>query len=147
MNQEVQKATKLELDAYVYLQKKLQGLANQIEKAVTKKSQQDEAREMELMEYKTEEDIQDAYGWDIITDEEREKLLARLQGAHEKAALPTKEKIALDELRSIIKEVRRTRADLESELMSDEEKEQRQKRKEEFQSRIAEIRAKKEEQQ
>lgn len=144
MNQKVRKATKLELDAYVYLQKKLQGLADQIEKAVTKKSQQEEAREMELMEYKTEEDIQDAYGWDIITDEEREKLLVRLRGAQEKVALPTKEKIALDELRSIMKEVRRTRADLEYELMSDEEKEQRQKQSEEFQNRIAELRAKKE---
>lgn len=144
MNQEVRKATKLELDAYIYLEKKLVALRDQIAKVVSKKNQQQEAREMELMEYKTEQEIQDAYGWDFITEEEKDRLIDRLRGAKEKAELPTKEKIALDELCSILKEVCRTRNDLEYELMSDEEKQRRQEQSEEWQNKIAELRAKKE---
>lgn len=144
MNQEIRKATKLELDVYNYLHKKLQGLADQIEKASDKKSSQNEAREMELMEYKTEDEIRDAYGWAFITEVERDRLLDRLRGAKEKSALPTKEKMALEELRSIIKEVRSTRTELEYELMTNKEKEQCQKRNEEFKNKVAEIRAKKE---
>lgn len=141
MNQEMERAARLELDAYGYLEKKLAGLSDQIAKAVSKKSQQQEAREMALTEYKTEQDIQDAYGWDFITEAERDRLLDRLRGAEEKAGLPFKEKIALEELKSIISNVRRIKAELEYELLTDEEKEQRQKRNEEFQNKMSEIRA------
>jgi len=141
MKKEMQEATKLELDAYVYLEKKLQGLKNQIQKTIDKQAKQVVDRATELMEYKTEEEVQEAYGWGYITETERQKLIDRLRGAEETAELPTKESMAMAELNSIIAKVNGMVREFEYALLTDEEKEQRQKRNEEFQNKMSEIRA------
>lgn len=143
MKREMQEATKLELDAYAYLEKKLRGLKNQIQKIIDKQAKQVVDRATELMEYKTEEEVQEAYGWGYITETERRKLIDCLRGAEETAELPTKESMAMMELNSIIAKVNGMVREFEYALLTDEEKERRQKRNEEFQNKMSELRARK----
>lgn len=141
MKREIQEAMKLELNAYAYLEKKLLGLRNQIQRTIDKQAKQAVDRATKLMEYKTEEEVLEAYGWGYITETEKRKLIDRLWGAEATAELPTKESMAMMELNSIIAKVNGMVREFEYELLTDEEKEQRQKRNEEFQNKMSEIRA------
>mgnify|MGYP000871441174 CR=1 FL=1 len=103
----------LEIDAYGYLIGRLETLDRQISHTIKRKKQREEERELKLLEYKTEDEVMEAYGYDLISRKEMELLLARFEEASGKVALPIKEEVALEELRSIVSDLYKMKYNLE----------------------------------
>ena len=83
----------------------------------------DERTAQILGDYKTEEDIQDAYGYELITDDERIALLAGLEGVKNpvKSEL-TENEIYAFEINELLQQTQRRLHDLEWEELPPEEK-------------------------
>ena len=91
--------------------------------AALDKAARDERTAQILGDYKTEQDIQDAYGYDLITDDERICLLAALEGAKNpiKTELAESEIYAL-EINDLLQQMQKRLHDLEWTGLPPEEK-------------------------
>lgn len=70
-----------DIDALKRLIKNLRTLATRGEKAAKREKDERDKKALEILsDYPTEEDIQEAYGYAIITDDERTRLLDALKG-------------------------------------------------------------------
>lgn len=76
---EQREALKLEISSRKELAKRLDHPLKLLATAEAKEKAAREARVAELSEYKTESEIMDAYGYDMITDDERRELLEALE--------------------------------------------------------------------
>lgn len=95
------------------------------------------ARQQELLGvYQTEDEIQDAYGYDEITEEDRDALLAALEGrdnpSHQDLC---EEEIYILELNDLISREQRRLRDLEWDELPESEKERIMAEKEVYMSR------------
>ena len=105
--------------------------------AALDKAARDERTAQILGDYKTEQDIQDAYGYDLITDDERICLLAALEGDKNpiKTELTESEIYAL-EINDLLQQMQRRLHDLEWEELPSEEKARITQVQEERRSRL-----------
>lgn len=136
MNKEERQAVKLEFNAYSYLEKQLQHTAEKISYRVTSDKVKRENREKALLQYKTADELQDAYGYGDITQEEYCRLLDLLEGVEAKIAFPSKYEMALSELNDIIRKVRNMANEFEYILLPDEEKKRRDQEAEALRQRV-----------
>lgn len=73
------KEIRLELKARKIIKKKLEKVIKSLEKPISKLVADRDKRKETLMQYKDEHELQDAYGWGFITEEEYDALLAQLR--------------------------------------------------------------------
>lgn len=125
MTDKEKKDLRVELKARKIVQKKLNTATVALYKKILKIRAEREKRIAELSEYRDERDLQDAYGWGIITEEEYDRRLAALRDGRDKIdAEVSEEEIAWDILSGWI---RITEGDIESlrfDLLPDEKKEE-----------------------
>ena len=128
---------KLEISAIYYLIKRLQPLLKNLKQTVAKEKAIRQQRFDDLNEYKTYEEAQDAFGWDLITETEFRDIVKRLETGQETIDnTDTKAGIALTALRRIISRLTSDAHNLEFELLSDDEKTKRMKAHDELVERI-----------
>lgn len=73
------KDIRVELKARKIVKRKLESAINAIEPTVLKTIDSREKRKETLLQYKDERELQDAYGWGFITEEEYDALLLQLR--------------------------------------------------------------------
>lgn len=83
MTKEELKDLKIELAARKIIRRKLESNINALEPAILKTVEAREARKEQLSEYKNYNDLQDAYGWGFITEEEFDTLAEALENGIE----------------------------------------------------------------
>ncbi|WP_367932168.1 hypothetical protein [Enterocloster citroniae] len=88
--------------ALKYLVKRLQKLADEIEITVDKEKQRKKAKVEWMNDYKTYEDVQDAYGMGMITQAEYDAVRDALDRGEAYVELETPKSAALKELRNYI---------------------------------------------
>ena len=79
MNDVLEKDIRNSLKARKIIKRKLETAINSLEKSITKIVVDREKRKQTLMQYKSENEIQDAYGWEFITEEEYYSLLEQFR--------------------------------------------------------------------
>lgn len=140
--QESIESMKLESAACRLLMKKLDTVKKALEKTVEKETAKRDQRVSELNEYKTEHEIQEAYGYAWITDKERRRLLEELEkGEKYVEETDTQASVALSLLRDFILQLLKQAESYEFELLPPEEKERRIAAQEELRQRVAQLRA------
>ncbi len=126
INQEISEAMKLDVMGYHYLIKKLGNVQRSLEATVAKEREKRVARAMVLSQYETEQEIQDAYGYDLITDDERYQLLRALEaGKSYVEDTQTKTTVALNLLEKFLRQLNRQADSLDFELLPPAEKAKR----------------------
>ena len=126
MDKQAVKEQKLEIFAIYYLVKRLQPLLRKLEQSVGKEKEIRKQRFDDLNKYKTYEEAQDAFGWDLITDSEFHEIVKRIETGQDMIDnTDTKAGIALTALRRIIRNLTSDAQSLEFELLSDDEKAKR----------------------
>lgn len=118
------------------LVKKLKSVERSLEKAVEAEKSKKEERINEIQKYATEEEIQEAYGYGEITDDERRILLGDLEI---KASGITPKKAALDELRDIIRMLTSEIDYYEWETLSEKRKEEIKESNEEYKRKVKQL--------
>jgi len=137
IDREIGNGLKLDAEGRRLLVKKLERVEKTLEATVEREKSKRAARAADLSEYKTEAEIQDAYGYDLITDDERRQLLEQLEtGEKYVKDTETKASVALTLLRGFIGKLSREAASLEFELLPPEEQAKRLKASEEFRERV-----------
>lgn len=140
IEQEIDDGMKLDAEGCRLLIKKLEPVKRSLEKTVEREKAKRAERTAVLSEYKTEQDIQDAFGYDLITDNERRQLIEMLEtGEKYVDDTQTKASVALHFLRDIISRLYKQVSSFEFELLPPEEKAKRLVAAEEIRER-AEIR-------
>lgn len=129
---------KLEIRARQELIKRLEHPMKLLTVAAAKEEQKRKERIEHLTEYKSYREAQDAYGWDIITEEEFDQIVKVLEEgteAIEKESTPVE--VALELLRRFIGSLNYERASFEFDLLPEAEKERVRARNEEILARRA----------
>lgn len=144
-NKEEREAIVLEVKARKELLKRLSHPSKLLTAAVEKERAQREERVARMQEYKTEGEIMDAYGYEVITDDERRQLLEALETGQQYVAnttTPTSAALSIlkDFLRGLEKEVN----GFEFELLPAEEQDRRLREAERFKEEQAARRARRE---
>lgn len=125
----------MEAKACAALEKDLARLVEKFRKKVAKEEAVRQAEFEEVMGYRSETDIQEAYGWEFITEQQYERYLEIFRKG--KDALDTHEKtvneLALGILNRIVASVETDRREWEFCSLSDEEKAEAIKKAEESQ--------------
>ena len=112
----------------------LKTMATKSTKAAAQKSLEREARLQELLgDYQTEDDIQNAYGYQEISEDDRDTLLAALEGRDSPARRElSEEEIYLLEIEDIISQLNRRLRGLEWDELPAEKKARIENSKEAF---------------
>ena len=112
MTAEEMKDLKIELRARKIVKRKLEVAIRSLMPKISQQVAAREARKQQLTEYRNYNDLQDAYGWGIITEEEFDRLAAALETGTEAIDKEvTAEEIAKDVLTGWL---RRTSGDISS---------------------------------
>lgn len=118
MTDKEKKDLRVELKARKIVQKKLNTATVALYKKILKIRAEREKRIAELSEYHDERDLQDAYGWGIITEDEYDRRLAALRDGRDKIdAEVSAEEIAWDILSGWSRITKGDIASLEFELL------------------------------
>lgn len=142
IKKEIADGMRLDADGYRYLLKKLEPVQRSLEAAAAKEKEKRAIRMAALSQYETEQDIQDAYGYALITDDERRQLLDALESGEKYVEeTRTKTTVALHLLKEFIAQLNRQAGSLEFELLPPEEQAKRRAETEEIQERAAARRA------
>ncbi|OPY64102.1 MAG: hypothetical protein A4E56_00156 [Pelotomaculum sp. PtaU1.Bin065] len=137
LDREIGNGMKLDAEGCRLLIKKLESVNKTLEARVEREKSKRAERASAISEYKTEADIQDAYGYDLITDDERRQLLEQLEtGEKYVEDTETRASVALTLLRGFIGKLSREAASLEFELLPPEEQAKRLKASEKFRERV-----------
>lgn len=137
INREIHEAMELDLKGCRYLIKKLTTVRLSLETAVSKEKGKRAAHILDLSQYKTEEDIQEAYGYELITDDERQNLLEALAiGEKYVENTETKSIVAFHLLQEFMGKLNRKADSLEFELLPPEEQAKRLAAAEEIHERV-----------
>lgn len=139
---EQREAMTLEVKARKELLKRLSHPTKLLIAAVDKERTQREERVAQIQEYKTEDEIMDAYGYELITDAERQQLLEALEtGEQYIEYTTTPASIALSILKDFIKGLEKEVDGFEFELLPIEEQDKRIRAAERFREEQDERRA------
>lgn len=131
-NNHIDKNLKLEVDTCELLLKKLETVKVSLAKAVEKERQKRQERADAINKYTTQEEIQDAYGYGMITDDERYILLNQLEKNQQHVDdTRTKNDLALSEINQIMQKIRKDQIEFEFEMLPEEDKEKRIRQHEE----------------
>ena len=126
-------AMKFEIKCSKYLIRRLETLRKDIQKQVDKETEARIKRHLELCQYKTFEEAQEAYGEDLISYEEYCKVQDMLEKAEEtEEPVKTIRSAAVEELSRYISDLKRDMRDLEWAMKTPEEQERIRKSNEEF---------------
>lgn len=144
-NKEEREALTLEARARKELLKRLSHPAKLLTVAVEKERTQREERVARMQEYKTEAEIMDAYGYEVITDDERRQLLEALEtGQQYVENTTTPARVALSILKDFIRGLEKEVSGFEFELLPAEEQDRRLREAERFEEEQAARRARRE---
>ena len=136
INREITEGLKLDAEGCRLLIKKLKPVQRSLETVVKREKAKRAERIAALNEYKTEQDIQDAYGYGYISDDERRQLLEMLEtGEKYVEDVQTKTSVALHLLREFVGRLSRQANSYEFELMPPEEQAKRLAATEEIRKR------------
>lgn len=125
-----------EIKCCKYLAGRLETLRNNIQKVVDKETENRIRRSVELSQYKTLEEAQEAYGFGEITPEEYDQILDILENGQKAAEeVRTVRSVAVEELNEYIAELCQIIKDCEWEMKSREEKRRILKSNEELKHR------------
>lgn len=142
INREISEGMKLDAEGCRHLLKKLEPVQRSLEATSTKEKGKRADRAAALSQYETEQDIQDAYGYELITDDERQQLLNTLEtGEKYVEDTQTKTTVALHLLREFMGQLNHKAGSLEFELLPPEEQAKRQAAAEEIRERAEARRA------
>lgn len=120
----LKEAIKFEIKCSKYLIRRLETLRKDIQKQVDKETEARIKRHMELCQYKTFEEAQEAYGADLISDEEYHQVMDILEKAEEtEEPVKTIRSAAVEELSRYISDLKRNVRDLEWDMLTPEEQE------------------------
>lgn len=142
MKNDERKDLQLEIKARKEVTKRLAYPIDQLVKADTKERSKREERAASLSEYKTVAEAQDAYGYDLITDDEYHAICEAIESGEkyvEETMTPVN--LALKILRDFTRRMESEIRSIEFELLPEEEK---KKRLAESEARRAEMEARKE---
>jgi len=142
MKRDERKDLELEIKARKEVTKRLTYPIDQLVKADAKERAKREERAATLSEYKTIAEAQDAYGYDLITDDEYHAICEAIESGEkyvEETMTPVN--LALKILRDFTRQMESEIRSLEFELLPEEEK---KKRLAESEARRAEMEARKE---
>ena len=93
-------------------------------KALEKKTRRNEILKKQMAEYKTEEEISEAYGWELISLDERDALMELLQGVESPDhAVMTVDEIYALEIQDLLSQAKKRLRDLEWDALPKAEKE------------------------
>lgn len=135
---EEREALKLEISSRKELVKRLDHPLKLLEAAEAKEKAAREARVSELSEYKTEAEIMDAYGYDMITDDERHELLEALEtGRSFVENTATKVSIAHTILKEFVGDLKKEIRGFEIELLPPEEQSRRIEASDKYRSELS----------
>lgn len=124
---------KFEIKCSKYLIRRLETLQKDIRKQVDKETEARIKRHMELCQYKTFEEAQEAYGADLISYEEYSKIMDMLEKGEEiEESVRTIRSAAVEELSRYIADFKRDVRDLEWYMKTPEEQERIRKSNKEF---------------
>jgi len=136
------KELQIELKARRELVKRLAYPFNQLEKADAKEKARREERSAALSEYKTQQEAHDAYGYDVISEEEYRQICETLEAGEKYVAdTITPVNLAMRILREFIGRMDKEAGAIEFELLPADEQ---ARRREESEARRAEMEARKE---
>ncbi len=142
MKPDERKELQLELKARRELVKRLAYPLSQLEKADAKEQARREERSAALSEYKTQQEAHDAYGYDMITEDEYRQICETLEAGEKYVAETlTPINLALRILRKFVGRMDTEARDIEFELLPVEEQ---NRRREASEARRAEMEARKE---
>lgn len=120
----LKEAMKFEIKCCKYLIRRLETLRKDIQKQVDKETEARIKRHMELCQYKTFEEAQEAYGADLISDKEYHQVMDMLEKAEEtEEPVKTIRSAAVEELSRYISDLKRDVRDLEWDMLTPEEQE------------------------
>lgn len=126
-------AMEFEIKCDKYLIRRLETLRKNIQKQVDKETEARIKRHLELCQYKTFEEAQEAYGADLISYEEYCKVQDMLEKAEEtEESVKTIRSAAVEELSRYISDLKRDMRDLEWTMKTPEEQERIRKSNKEF---------------
>lgn len=126
-------AMEFEIKCSKYLIRRLETLRRDIQKQVDKETEARIKRHLELCQYKTFEEAQEAYGADLISYEEYSKILDMLEKGEEiEESVKTIRSAAVEELSRYISDLKRNVRDFVWAMMTPEEQEIIRKSNEEF---------------
>lgn len=132
------KTVKLEIAAINGVLKRFEAVKKHFVNTVNKEREKVAARITAMLDYKTEEEAADAFGWGYITEVEYKAILERLDGAEQAAAKETKNTMALAYCLDAIRRLENTRREFEWSLLSDAEKQRRTEAREDIARRVQE---------
>ena len=138
VEREEREEIKLEIRARKELQKRLEHPMKLLKAAAEKAAQKRRERIEHLTEYKSYREAQDAYGWDLITEEEFDEIVRIMEEgteALEKETTPVE--IAVDILKKFIGGLSYEIASFEFDLLPEAEKERVRQKNEEILARRA----------
>jgi len=137
ISREIKEGIKLDAEGFRLLIRKLKPVKHALEKTVDREKNKRAERAATFYEYDSETAIQDAYGYDLITDFERRQLLEQLEtGEKYVENTQTRANVALFILQTFIMHLTKQAMALEFELLPPEEQEKRIKSSEEIRERV-----------
>ena len=123
MNSTEKKDLKIELKSRRLIVKKLETAIRALSGTADRNKKVRQERRDKLLEYKTYNEAQDAYGWGIITEEEFDEITNFLESSQEIVDKPSAEEIAVNILVGWKKIMQSDIADLEFQLLPEKEQE------------------------
>ena len=134
---------KLELKADERILKRIIKLRDDYAKKHEEIANKRSARILSLVsEYKTEEEVQEAYGWDLITETEKDEICAIFRGAAAESQMETEYSIMISWLNSWIRTVKSAIEELRYQQMTPKQKAEHERAVEDWNNKIDMLRRK-----
>lgn len=137
---EHERQLRIELEGGRYLKQQLTAMRTKIRKrreaTVTERKQKmDEL----LGDYKTVDEAQNAYGWDLITEKEYDEIRSAIENGERKAVEDDRDSIAIAWLNDFIRRLSDTISAIEFDLLPADEQDRRLKEAEEHERELEDI--------
>lgn len=137
---EHERQLRIELEGGRYLKQQLTAMRTKLRKrrdaTVTERRQKmDEL----LGDYKTVDEARDAYGWDLITEEEFDEIRSTIENGERKAVEDDRDSVAIAWLNDFIRRLSDTISSIEFDLLPADEQDRRLKEAEEHERELEEI--------
>lgn len=137
---EHERQLRIELEGGRYLKQQLTAMRTKLRKrreaTVTERKQKmDEL----LGDYKTVDEARDAYGWDLITEEEFDEIRSAIENGERKAVEDDRDSVAVAWLNDFIRRLSDTISSIEFDLLPADEQDRRLKEAEDHERELEEI--------
>ena len=137
---EHERQLRIELEGGRYLKQQLTAMRTKLRKRreatlTERKQKMDEL----LGDYKTVDEARDAYGWDLITEEEFDEIRSTIENGERKAVEDDRDSVAVAWLNDFIRRLSDTISSIEFDLLPADEQDRRLKEAEEHERELEEI--------